>query len=177
MGAGKTTVGALLAQRLGWNFLDSDLLVEARATMTIADIFARHGEPAFRDLEAEVIREALASGPDRHFVLAVGGGALERTATRDALASARDAVVVFLEAPLETMIARCATHADGPIRPVLADRTRLSQRWSQRLPWYRQAHLTIDTANRAPQTVVELILQTFEPSASHQDQRKTGAPA
>jgi shikimate kinase len=187
MGAGKTTVGALLAERLGWDFLDSDVLVEARAAMSVADIFARRGESAFRDLEAEVIREALTSGPGEPFVLALGGGALEWRATRDSLASLRDALVVFLEAPLDTMIARCATHEGGPVRPVLADRARLDERWTQRLPWYRRAHHTIDTAEMTPEKIVERILENLDTDhrrGSHEDarlpidaRRKTGAPA
>jgi shikimate kinase len=187
MGAGKTTVGALLAERLGWDFLDSDVLVEGRAAMTIADIFANRGESTFRDLEAEVIREAFSSCPGDPFVLALGGGALERPATREFLASLRDTMVVFLEAPLDTMIARCTGHEGGPVRPVLADRERLAERWTQRLPWYRQAHLTIDTANLSPETVAERILESLDPDPRHGSHdearsridapRKTGAPA
>jgi shikimate kinase len=163
MGAGKTTVGALLAERLGWDFHDSDVLVEKRAGTTIADLFARRGEAAFRDLEADVIREALEAPPDKHFVLAVGGGALERSATRDFLASLGDTLLVFLDAPLETMLARCAGHEGGPVRPVLADRARLVERWNRRLPWYRQAHLTIDTMNLSPDNVVDRILVHHDP--------------
>lgn len=163
MGAGKSTVGAMLAHRLAWDFFDSDVLVEARAAMTVADIFARRGESVFRVLEAEVIREALASNPGEHFVLALGGGALERATTREFLASLRDTLVVFLEAPLDTMIARCAAHDGGPVRPVLADRERLAERWTQRLPWYRQAHLALDTANLTPDRVVERILEHLPP--------------
>lgn len=176
MGAGKTTVGALLAERLGWDFFDSDFLVEARAAMTIADIFARRSESAFRDLEAEVVREALASGPGEPLVLALGGGALERSATRDYVASLRDTLIVFLEAPLETMIARCAGHEGGPVRPVLADRERLAQRWNQRLPWYRHAHLTIDTANMTPQNVVERILESLDPDLPRRPREDAQSP-
>ena len=71
-------------------------------------------------------------------------------ATRDFLAALPDSVLVFLDAPLDALIARCAAHADGPVRPVLADRARLAERWRQRLPRYRQAHLTIDTPETAP---------------------------
>ncbi|HVT99310.1 MAG TPA: shikimate kinase [Acidobacteriaceae bacterium] len=175
MGAGKTTVGALLAERLGWDFFDSDVLVETREAMTIADIFQRRGETAFRDAEAAVIREALACRPGEPFVLAVGGGALERSDTRDFLASLHDTLIVFLEAPLETMIARCAGHECGPVRPVLADRARLVERWNKRLPWYRQAHLTIDTANLAPEAVVERILGDLDRHATASS--KAGATA
>lgn len=155
MGAGKTTVGALLAARLGWAFADSDRVVESRASTTIAEIFARRGENAFRELEAEAIREA---AQQERLVLAVGGGALETPSTREFLASLANCRVVFLEAPLETMIARCTAHAEGPVRPVLADRARLAARWSARLPWYRQAHLTVATAELSPDAVAERIL-------------------
>jgi len=156
MGAGKTTVGALLAERLGWQFVDSDRVAEGRAGMTIAEIFERQGETAFRNLEAAAVRDACR---EEHLVLAVGGGAIERAATRNYLAALPDTAIVFLEAPLDTMIARCAAHEDGPVRPVLADRERLGERWSRRLPWYRQAHLAVDTRDLAPAAVAERILE------------------
>jgi shikimate kinase len=160
MGAGKTTVGALLAERLGWNFVDSDREVEARAGATIAEIFERRGEAAFREMEAEAIRKIAAS--DR-VVMAIGGGSLETAATRDFLGGdVPDCVIVFLEAPLETMLARCAGHADGPVRPVLADRDRLAERWRQRLPWYRAAHLTVQTAELSPQAVTDRIAERLQ---------------
>jgi shikimate kinase len=160
MGAGKTTVGALLAERLGWDFVDSDRIVEARAAMTIADIFETRGEAAFRELEADAVRTACA---EQQLVLALGGGAIETAATRAFLVSLTDTLVVFLEAPLDTMIARCAENTDGPVRPVLADSARPSDRWSQRLPWYRQAHLTVETGELSPDAVTESIMQRLEP--------------
>lgn len=156
MGAGKTTVGARLAAQLGWRFIDSDRVVEARAGMTIAEIFARHGEAVFREMETAAVEEA-ARG--RQVVVAVGGGAVETPATREAMAALEECVVVYLEAPLEILITRCVGHARGPVRPVLADRARLAERWNARLPWYRRAHLTVDTRDRAPEVVVDLILQ------------------
>lgn len=174
MGAGKTTVGALLAQRLGWAFVDSDRVVEESSAMSVAEIFARRGEAAFRELEAAAVRDACR---DENLVLALGGGALEIAATRDFLATLPDTLTVFLEAPLETMLARCAAHTEGPVRPVLADRARLDQRWGQRMPWYRQAQLTVDTRERSPEIVAEHILQKLGPATASSQQavsRKKG---
>ncbi|HEX4006237.1 MAG TPA: shikimate kinase [Acidobacteriaceae bacterium] len=158
MGAGKTTAGALLAERLRWRFVDSDGVVESRAGMSVAVIFARQGEAAFRDLEAEAIRE---TAQTEQVVLALGGGALERAQTRDFLAGLAAWRVVFLEAPLETLLSRCAGQEDGPVRPVLRDRERLAERWAARLPWYRQAHVTVATEGRAPEAVVAGILDAL----------------
>jgi shikimate kinase len=158
MGAGKTTAGALLAERLGWRFADSDRLVELRAGITVAEIFERQGEAAFRAMEAETIR---ASAGAERLVLALGGGALESDATREYLAALPAVRVVFLEAPFDTLVERCAGQADAPVRPVLRDRERLAARWQARQPVYRQAHLTVATAGRTPEEVVACILKEF----------------
>lgn len=182
MGAGKTTVGVLLAERLGWDFADSDALVEARAGLRVAEIFARQGEAEFRQMEAAAIAEASRRG---RLVLALGGGALEAAATREILQGLRATLIVFLDAPLETLVARCTAHADGPVRPVLADEARLEQRWRSRLPWYRQAHLTVDTTNAVPEAVAAQIVshleskiqKEWENRAMRGDEEKSGARA
>src|SRR5580704_13263296 len=138
MGAGKSTIGALLAQRLGWRFLDTDAIIEARTGATIAQLFAQRGETAFRELETETIRN---HSHTESQVLALGGGAIEAEATRQALARLEPACIVFLAAPLEVMVARCLAHAAAVERPVLADREQLAARLTARLPHYRQAHL------------------------------------
>jgi hypothetical protein len=93
-----------------------------------------------------------------HLVLALGGGALESPATREFLFTLENSRVVFLEAPLDTLIDRCASQPNAPVRPVLRDRERLAERWQARLPLYRQAHLTVATAGRTPEAVVDCIL-------------------
>ncbi|HEX3662245.1 MAG TPA: shikimate kinase [Acidobacteriaceae bacterium] len=180
MGAGKTTVGRLLAERLGWDFADSDHRLEAETGQTVAAIFETQGESAFRDLEAATIRAGIAQ--DR-LVLALGGGALERPETRDLLASLPDSLLIFLDAPLDVLVSRCADQPGGPIRPVLADRARLLDRWTARLPWYRQAHLTVNTEGCTPDQVTEFILRqivdrcrAIAPRSSGPG-RRTGVPA
>jgi shikimate kinase len=172
MGAGKTTVGQLLAERLGWDFADSDHLLEAQTRQTIAAIFKSQGEPAFRDLEAAAIRNSLTQ---QRLVLALGGGALERAETRDLLASIPDSVLIFLDAPLDVLLSRCSGQPNAPVRPVLADRVRLQERWTARLPWYRQAHLTVHTAGCAPDQVVVHILHEIEEHCRGTATRNSGA--
>src|ERR1700738_4195552 len=83
MGAGKTTVGILLAERLGWRFLDLDQHLESQPTSTIPDIFAQPGEPHFRPLESDSLASVLSA---QTIVIALGGGALESPANRAAIA-------------------------------------------------------------------------------------------
>lgn len=171
MGAGKTTVGALLAERLQWRLVDTDRCVEERAGMTVAEIFAQRGEAAFRDLESAAIRDAAAG---EHVVVALGGGALERPDNREFLAALPHCRIVYLDAPLDMLIARCASHSEGPERPVLRDSARLADRWKARLVWYREAHLTLDTSCRSPRAVAEQLLDRLR---SGQSAAAPGVPA
>ena len=167
MGAGKSTIGPLLAQTLKWDFLDADSVVESRTGRTVAEIFAEQGEAAFRKLEAETIRELTDRGS---LVLALGGGAIETEATREFLATLDHTCVLFLEAPLDILIARCLAQSGAAERPVLADREGLRRRFNARLPYYRASHLTVTTAGLSPQAVVARILEAL-------DQRCTMEPA
>jgi shikimate kinase len=155
MGAGKSTVGKLVAERLGWPFADSDHFIEARARLTIAEIFHRDGEAAFRALETEIIRELTRREP---LVMALGGGALESLSTRQMLVSLPHTCIVFLDAPLEVLVARCTDQPGAAVRPVLADREQLAQRLASRLPLYREAHLTVPTRDLHIDAVAESIL-------------------
>lgn len=154
MGSGKSTVGPLLAQRLGWRFLDADDVIESEAGCTIAQIFAQSGEAAFRDREHAVI--ARLAG-ENELVLALGGGAIERDETRALLLSEERTLLVHLEVELETTIARCS--GTGDVRPVLADRANLAARYQRRLPLYRMAHLSIAADTLTPGELVEEIVR------------------
>lgn len=154
MGSGKSTVGRLLAARLGWRFVDVDDVIEAEAGCTIAELFARRGEDAFRDLEQETIGR-LAS--EDALVLALGGGAIERENTRALLLAGDGTLLVHLEVELATTLARCRGTEHS--RPILADEANLARRYERRLPLYRTAHLSVTADALTPGEIVEAILR------------------
>lgn len=154
MGSGKSTVGPILAARLGWQFIDVDNVIEAEAGVPIADIFARHGESAFRDREhATIARLSNSDG----LVLALGGGAIERDDTRSLLLNAPGTLLVHLEVELNTTIARCSGTENT--RPVLADRANLAARYERRLPLYRMAHVSVRADTLTAEQVADAVLR------------------
>jgi shikimate kinase len=154
MGSGKSTVGPLLAKRLGWRFIDVDDVIEAEAGCTIAELFTRHGEAPFRDREHATIAQ-LAAG--NALVLALGGGAIEREQTRTLLLGAPGTLLVHLEVELATTLARC--RGTEHTRPVLADEANLARRYEKRLPLYRMAHVSVAVDALTPDEVVEAIVR------------------
>ena len=154
MGSGKTTVGPMVAARLGWRFVDADDVIEAEAGMPIAEIFARHGEPHFRERERASIARMTATDS---LVLALGGGAIETEAVRSLLTSADGTLLVHLEVQLATTLARCG--GTESMRPVLADQANLAKRYERRLPLYRTAHISIAVDELTPGQVAEAIVR------------------
>ncbi|WP_031465749.1 shikimate kinase [Sciscionella sediminilitoris] len=163
-GAGKTTVGELLADRLGVRFRDVDADIVARQGKPIAEIFAQDGEGRFRELEEQAVAEALA---DHTGVLALGGGAVGRPDTRDRLLAGHR--VLFLNVGIEEEVRRTSTSAARPLLHGTDPRTRLAALLEQRLPLYRAvAELEIDTDGRSAEEIAALAAEHLA---------KTGAPS
>jgi shikimate kinase len=149
MGAGKTTVGHLLSERLGLPFLDSDLVIEQRTGYSIRQFFAENGEPAFRALESRVICE-LVDGSEA--VLALGGGAAGHP---DTIAGLKSAQVIYLQVSYEEAMLRVA---GDPGRPMLS-RPGLEDLYQHRLSLYDTvATLTVATDGRHPEAVSQDVL-------------------
>jgi shikimate kinase len=153
MAAGKTTVARALAARLGWRADDVDELIEARERRTVADIFARNGEPYFRSLERDILRLLL---PLRHLVVATGGGTFMDPDNRAAINL--DGVSVWLDVPFEDVLARIP--ADGR-RPLAADRAQLERLYVVRQAAYAHARVRVDARGARPDEVAERIIEAL----------------
>ena len=153
-GAGKSTVGPLLAALLGAEFAETDAMVEAEAGKPVSDIFISDGEPAFRALERAAVAQALASYPG---IVALGGGAVMDPATQQLLAGQR---VVYLQTGFTAAVQRVGL--DTP-RPLLLGNPRAQMRdlLAQRLPVYESlAAITVTTDDRDPQEIADEIAAT-----------------
>jgi shikimate kinase len=154
-GAGKSTVGPLLADELGVAFTDTDTMVEEMARKPVSDIFTSDGEAVFRDLERTAVARGVASHPG---VLALGGGAVMNTDTRRLLRGQR---VVYLATGFAAAVHR--TGLDVP-RPLLLGnpRARLKELLAERVPVYESlAWITVSTDNREPQEIADDIAETI----------------
>ena len=153
MGSGKTTVGKVLADFLGCPFMDLDDLVVKKAGKSIPDIFAQDGEPAFRQLEAQVLRKTVEKYAESTAVLALGGGAVLAPASAALLRE--KTVCIYLRATLDTLLQRLAGETAG--RPLADDA--LDARLAEREPIYEEtAHVVIDTDGLSPDEVADEII-------------------
>jgi shikimate kinase len=151
MGAGKTTVGPLLAARLSWGFTEMDRVIEEATGLSVAEIFEKRGEPFFREEER---RAALALVGLKRIVVATGGGAFAEPGTRAALQEG--SVTVWLHAPFETLFGRVGR---DPSRPLAVDRATMETLWAERDPSYRQADLAFETSGQTPDEVARKIAE------------------
>jgi shikimate kinase len=152
MGAGKTSIGRRLAARLDVPFRDADHEIEAAAGLTVAEIFARFGEPYFRDGERRVIARLLSDGPH---VLATGGGAFMDESTRAAMRLA--AFTIWLKAPVEVLLARVKKRDSRPLLKNGNMRETLENLLAVREPVYAQADLTVECADGPHGVMVDRI--------------------
>ena len=160
-GAGKTTVGTLLAERLGVPFADSDALVEATAGRAISDIFLTDGEPVFRALERDAVARALA---DHDGVLALGGGAVMSEGVREVLDGHP---VVFLGVGLAVGVRRVGLSTARPLLAGVNPRATFSALLQERLPVYRSvARHEVATDDLAPEAVADAVLAALQPEAA-----------
>jgi shikimate kinase len=154
MGAGKTTVGRLLGDRLGWAHFDSDAQVIKRTGFTIPELFAAHGEEAFRKEESDVLADALSS--EEPVVVSAAGGVVLSASNRELLT--RSGTVVWLRADPVLLARRVGS---GAGRPLLDDEpgARLSELYQVRRPLYEEvAEVVIDVDTLTPSQVVERVL-------------------
>jgi shikimate kinase len=154
MACGKSTVARALSARLGWRAEDIDDLIEAHERRSIAEIFARQGEPYFRSIEREMLRLVL---PLRHVVVATGGGTFADPENRSMIS--RDGVTVWLDVPLAELVGRIP--ADGR-RPLVADRVQLERLYATRVEGYQLAHVRLPSTQLTVEDVVDRALDALD---------------
>ncbi|WP_210493398.1 shikimate kinase [Microvirga antarctica] len=167
MGAGKSTVGRRLAQKLGLPFRDADHEIESAAGMTIPDIFSIHGEGHFRDGERRVIARLLQEGP---MVLATGGGAYMNEETR--LAIAQHGISVWLRADLDVLMRRVRKRATRPLLQTADPEGTMRHLMAVRHPVYALSDLAVDSHEAPHDRVVGDIIEALE---RFLDQRRSSA--
>ncbi|REJ32710.1 MAG: hypothetical protein DIU83_07995, partial [Bacillota bacterium] len=152
MGAGKTTVGQRLAARLSRPFVDVDAVIEARAGMSIPDIFAAEGESGFRRREADAVRRICREGGQ---VIAAGGGTVMDRGSLSLLR--RTGPLVWLRADLEELLSRAAAEAERP-RPLLTrPRADLQRLYAGRERIYGLADYVVDVSGKSPDEVADQV--------------------
>jgi shikimate kinase len=166
MGAGKSTVGRRLAARLDLPFKDADAEIEAAAGMSIADIFATHGEPYFREGERRVIGRLLQEGPS---ILATGGGAFMSPETRAWIAEA--GVSIWLKAEFDVLMRRVRKRSNRPLLKNADPEASMRQLMAARQPIYALADLTVESRDIPHDRVVDDALEALLAWLSVEGQR------
>jgi shikimate kinase len=171
MASGKSSVGQELARCLGWDFVDLDARIEAREQQSIAEIFRQRGEPAFRRLETSALGDLLSASQPVNTVVALGGGAFVQEKNRALL---QDSLTIFLEAPVPELWQRSLT--DGIERPLRRDPDQFAKLYADRLPFYRQAKVTIVTSGKSPTAICNEIQRNLQSWGEPETARSSPTP-
>ncbi|HTL74113.1 MAG TPA: shikimate kinase [bacterium] len=157
MGTGKTSVGRVVAETLGFEFLDTDELIQSRTGRTIADIFAKEGEPAFRALERQVVQELATR---KKTVISTGGGLPTNPENLAALKSF--ALVVCLWASPEKIWERVRYQSHRPLLHDADPQQKIRDLLAARTPFYRQADVLVNTDQRSVREVAQQITLQYK---------------
>lgn len=164
MGSGKSTVGPLLADALGWNFVDVDQEIESRSGASASFLFQTLGEAAFRGYEFSVMSMCLDT---TETVIALGGAAVDLDIARRLLSVCNDCWIVFLDGPFDVLIARCLSQegsGDATYRPLLRDREAALAHYAIRREWNREiAQQIIDVSRSAGEAIAASIVNRLLP--------------
>jgi shikimate kinase len=169
MGSGKSTIGPILANTLGWSFVDLDHAIEVSAGRTITEIFGQQGEPAFREIERNILGE-LAAG--RHTVIALGGGTIADE--RNFKLVSRNGILVYLKIPPEQLIHRLKKKTNRPMlagqHSIRLDDTTLQSRVVElhriREPFYNMADVVVETGVLPVGPTVDEVVRKLSPFLS-----------
>jgi shikimate kinase len=154
MGTGKTAVGKELAKKKKWRFLDLDELIELREKRTIADIFAKEGEPYFRHAEKQVLKEV---AKEKKFVVACGGGVVINP---DNIRTMKETgIIICLSASPQVILARTSTYRRRPLLNVADPKKQIELLLKIRAPYYAKADKTIDTSKMSLKEAVDKIIK------------------
>lgn len=158
MGAGKTSIGKMLAEELGYDFLDSDDVIVEREGRSIPDIFEQSGEPHFRQIEREVIQDLMQDSTPH--IIGTGGGAFMNEKTRQAIK--QSGTSIFLKASLDVLVNRVG---QGEGRPLLTagnnPREVLDKLMQERYPVYGKADLTVETRAETPEETLNSVMNAL----------------
>ena len=158
MGVGKSTIGKMLAERLGYDFIDMDTEIEKREETTISEIFRVKGESRFRELESRLVKEL---SQNNGLVIACGGGVIADTENAEILL--KSSRMVYLTASIEEIINRTDNDNSRPLLEVENPEKVASELYERRKPVYtKYAEITVDTTSKTPKEIVEMVLEALK---------------
>ncbi|MBI4823232.1 MAG: shikimate kinase [Nitrospirae bacterium] len=154
MGTGKTEVGKELSIRLGFTFIDMDEKIVKKEGMPITEIFKTHGEPYFRDIETNIIKNI---SKQKNVVISTGGGAVLKEENMSSLKE--HGIIVWLKASPESILKRTANDSTRPLLQVNDPLKKIKELLAYRTPFYEKADIMVDTEGKTPREIAEEILK------------------